>query len=173
MNKSWLLSFCSLAVCTILHMDVMRVSAFTIDFNSFGPVGINKFLHDGPPVHETITIEAIRSRTEGPMSENLIEMIKRGVQNTDYTHQFQAEYHFDNATLHNGSNGGFNRGFTRITADLDQAIMYAQGNPMFLNPPSQTFYAIASKVIDTITACEVNFSCSMRVRRVAHGVGQR
>jgi hypothetical protein len=132
--------------------------AFSIDFHSFGTLGL-EILHDGPPVHETITVEIIRDRPDGPSTANLIEHIKRGLQNTDYTHQFGAEYHFDNSTPLSSDNGGLSRGFARIQADLEQAIETATDNPLFLAPLHRSFQDIAANVHNVFVALTVDRDC--------------
>jgi hypothetical protein len=142
--------------------------SFSIDVHSFGPLN-SSLVHEGPPVHEQITIEAIESRIGGPAHPKLINNIKRGVQNADYVHQFQVEYHFDNATP---SNEGFAKAFARIQADTDQALAFAQIcdssrcqlNPWFFEPPHDSFYDIARELREALLRATTSKECLMRAQ---------
>ena len=86
----------TLVAVTLLALLLPRASeqaqAFDIDKPATLALPLNLFPHAGRGIHEDITQQAIRYVTTGA-DANLILNLQRGVENTDITHQWDAEYH--------------------------------------------------------------------------------
>lgn len=95
----------------------------------FGGLGF----HGNAGVHETITKIAILQGKKNA-SQKLIANIQAGVENTDITHQFDSEYHFDNSAAQGIHYKDLRKGFLEIQGSLNSARKYARANPEFLKP---------------------------------------
>jgi hypothetical protein len=145
-----------IALMTALSLATAPGYAFMIDrsawISTFGSV-----IHLGAPIHEEITERAIGQVTPSA-NPRMIQNIKIGNQNTDFTHQFDAQYHFDSSTV---GNGGFRVGFNRIQEDLREAAEAARNNPLFFNPIHVRFRDIVEDVVATFLALSQNEKCNL------------
>lgn len=140
-----------------------RLSAFEIG-GCTAVAGLN-VEHCGQPVHEEITEAAIRSALPNA-DQNFVNDVKHGVQNSDLTHHFESEFHFDNGTA---ANGAFEAGFSNVVRLLQSAKAEAsvcdesgvcQRNPHFLHPQHGTFTGIADDIVATLGSIAMDLSCT-------------
>jgi hypothetical protein len=96
---------------------------------------------DPTAIHEDITATAIRSVLKNA-NPTIILNVQRGVENTDVTHQWDAEYHFDNSSV--AGNVGFEQGFDTVAKHFKAAVKNAKDNPQFLRPRYPDFARIAT-----------------------------
>lgn len=89
--------------------------------------------HGKGGIHEAITKIAILQGKKDA-SRKLIANIQAGVENTDITHQFDSEYHFDNSAAQGIHYKDLRKGFLAIARHLTSARQYARANPEFLKP---------------------------------------
>ncbi len=137
-------------------------SAFKISLgNSLFPFVSPHIGKDG--IHEDITHLAILlgGKDEGWFTPgaNLIRNIQQGVENSDITHQWDSEQHFDNATI---ANGGFAAGIALIGTYLKSAQQNARGNEQFEHPFFRSFEAISDDASDAFLALALNPKCLAR-----------
>jgi hypothetical protein len=118
--------------------------------------------HCGSPVHEEITEAAIRAVLPNPQ-QLFINNVNHGVENTDLTHHFESQFHFDNSTV---ANGGFESGFQNVGTLVRWAMQEAtvcdptcRRNPQFLNPLHGTFTGIADDIVSTMGALATDIDC--------------
>jgi hypothetical protein len=125
---------------------------FKIDLtNTFlGTVSAHADAGSADAIHEGITRAAIKGVTPNA-DEGMITNILHGVENTDITHQWDSEYHFDNASISfDSGNGvktvGFAEGFRVIAERLAAAKTEAKDNPDFYHPRYKNFADLATAV---------------------------
>ena len=154
----------------VLAAGASGASAFEIDQTSALLPGL---VPDGDSaVHEDVTAEAVRSAVPSP-SRRLIGNLVRGVQNTDITHQFDSESHFDNVLMASASGRAVLRiGFATVQARIARALTLAKGNDEFLDPHFVSFRDIAGQVSSTFTQLVADRSCltSLRCPTTAFGI---
>lgn len=133
--------FAALAICVVASVYAAAGSGFSIDKTKTFLGGT--FTHgsgtDG--IHEDITARAIRRGLPGA-PRNLVGLIQAGAENVDVTHHFDAEYHFDSASIATFPRN-FERGFAAVHAHLQGAAKLADRNPEFFGPSYTSFRHIA------------------------------
>lgn len=144
-----------LACALLVALSSGSASAFKI--NATGPFA-GLLPHVGDPIHEEITAEAMTAVTPS-IEARLVLDVQRGVENTDITHQFDGESHFDNGSTAVDDGAGFRRGFFRIGERLASAAANASGNPEFLAPHWTAFGGIADDVAATLRALVSDATC--------------
>jgi len=116
-----------------------------------------------PPVHESMSnwvmVQVVGTQTTAIFRDQVMS----GVFNTDFSHQTEPPFHFDNSTM---SNSGFDNGFNNLHSMLAQAKSDAllcdpqcRINPMFLSPWHSTFRDIAEDIVSTYLQLTTNGAC--------------
>lgn len=120
-------------------------------------------------VHEQITAAAIR-RGMAAAPANLIAQIQAGAENVDVTHHFDAEYHFDSASVRSYASR-FALGFQRLNSHLSGATPLADRNPEFFQPTFGSYRAIVSALPGALRQLADHPECRScdraRLRRLA------
>jgi hypothetical protein len=116
------------------------------------------------PIHETITANAML--TVLPQADPMfVSNVQSGVFNTDFSHQPENAFHFDNSTA---TNGGFESGFAMLHGMLNVAQSQATTcdvngqctvNPLFLNPQHSSFRNLVEDIIGTYGDLTLNDGC--------------
>src|SRR5262249_7831610 len=120
---------------------------------------------DPQAIHEGITGEAIRAASlqgERQLLRNTIENIEIGTENTDVTHQWDGEYHFDNASTRVGNGAGFKAGFAAIAKELAAGGPTADGTDEFFGAHFTSLGEINSQVRSIFRKVAVNPTCLLR-----------
>lgn len=128
--------------------------------------------------HESITIDAVEGATPSVTSGWTPSLafetdLVRGVQNTDITHQFDCDSHFDNSTVKpvpaagqsilcsdGQGHKGFDAGFATLRHRYQVALDYAKGNPQFLNPSFVRFSDVVVDIQGTLDSLQGDQACS-------------
>lgn len=166
----------TLALLTsLVQSQPPSAAAFEIDIDAtFLPNGL--IAHNHPTgIHEEITEEVI-TLAKPDADADLILGIQRGVENTDITHQFDSESHFDNASVpldcnlgfNSGTdparpcNQGFEEGFAIIEQRYQAALKLAKRNPRFFRPGFKTFKDIGENMSQTFRDLVFDRKCVTR-----------
>jgi hypothetical protein len=130
-------------------------------------------LHGEAPggVHEPITARAIR-RGMPEASSALVAQIQAGAENVDVLHHFDAEYHFDSASISSPvreQQERFRTAFATVHSHLKGAEPLADGNPEFFDPSFGSYRAIAASLAGALGRLAVRRDCGgcSRARVVA------
>jgi hypothetical protein len=120
-------------------------------------------------VHEKITAKAIlRGMPDAP--SRLVAQIQVGAENVDVTHHFDAEYHFDSASI-SAFPRQFALGFQRLNSHLNGARPLADRNPEFFRPSFGSYRAIVSALPGALRRLADDADCKgcdqARLRRLA------
>jgi hypothetical protein len=103
--------------------------------------------------------------------ENFLFNVIQGLENTDITHQFDTQYHFDDS-IDDGSNDGFASGFANVAGRLQDAEregrqMYCPSggcpsiNPAFLAPQDLTLADMQGAAADALWDIGLSAHCAL------------
>jgi Heterokaryon incompatibility protein Het-C len=157
------LLFQAAAVLFVVAIGVSSVFAFKVGF------GNERAIHEG------ITANAMWAviPSANPM---FVGNVQNGVFNTDFSHQLEHEFHFDESTTgtsgscgaQGSGNCGFNNGFNALhgmlsTARGEATTCNANGqcsfNPLFMNPLHSSFRDLAEDIVGTYLSLSTNGGC--------------
>lgn len=158
-RRSLALGLASLATATIA---IGGAQGFAIDKSEvfLGPVSMHGTVPGG--VHEQITKRAILAGMP-KATDRLIAQIQAGVVNVDVLHHFDAEYHFDSASVSSPvpeHRRAFEKAFATVHSHLKGARPLADRNPEFFAPSHHSYRAIVASLASALARLSTTGACA-------------